>query len=60
MENQTSLQPTLQINETILRSNWTLVGVSPTTIFVGAAITAEFQIPKFVLYISYLDAEHSR
>lgn len=50
MENQTSLQPTLRSNETIVRSNWTSVSASPTTIFVGETITAQFQIPKLVLY----------
>lgn len=51
MENQASLQQTLQSNETInLGSNWTSVRASPTTIFVGAEITAQFQIPKRVLY----------
>lgn len=50
MENQTSLQQTLQSNVTILGSNWTSVCVSPTTIFVEATITAQFQIPKHVLY----------
>ena len=46
MENQTSLWWT----ETRLGSNWTSVTASPTTIFVGAVITAQFQIPKHVLY----------
>lgn len=46
MENQTSLWRT----ETLLGSNWISVTASPTTIFVGAVITAQFQIPKHVLY----------
>ena len=50
MENQPSLQPTLQSDDTILGSNWTSVSASPTAISDGAAITAQFQIPKHVLY----------
>lgn len=41
---------TLQSNETILGSNWTSISAPPTTISVGAAITAHFDIPKYVLY----------
>lgn len=49
MEDQTSLK-TMQRNETIPRFNWTSTSTLPTTISIGAAITAEFQIPKYVLY----------
>ncbi|XP_078342322.1 galanin receptor type 1-like [Oculina patagonica] len=41
----------MQRNETFPRFNWTSTsGAPPTTISVGAAITAQFQIPKYVLY----------
>ena len=41
-------------NETVPVFNWTSTNTLPTTIPVEAAITAQFQIPKYVLYVVIL------